>query len=156
MRLHFALKHGLDQALGKVPYGCRKDFLRRTLPVGKDRVDVPIGLFLERSGFRFSTCRAFDFRFGRVHRLTRVRDSNYPLDTKLLTLSFFPPEPVAKTCPDHGKAQPGQHDKMQKAGPPRRLLLSKTDTVQYKRQRFIGQTSQTCDRPFRSESRILT
>ena len=53
MRLHFALKHGLDQALGKVPYGCRKDFLRQTLPVGEDRVDVLIGRFLERSGFRF-------------------------------------------------------------------------------------------------------
>ena len=68
MRLHFALKHGLQQAFGKVPYRHRKDFLRRALSVGKDQVDVPIGLFLERSGFRFSTCRAFDFRFGRVHR----------------------------------------------------------------------------------------
>ena len=68
MRLHFALKHGLDQALGKVPYGCRKDFLRRTLPVGKDRVDVLIDRFVERRGVGFSTDGAFGFGFCRVHR----------------------------------------------------------------------------------------
>ena len=46
----------------------KRKFTLASETVGKDRVDVLIGRFLERSGFRFSTCRAFDFRFGRVHR----------------------------------------------------------------------------------------
>ena len=87
MRLHFALKQGLQQALGKVLYGCRKNFLRRTLPVGKNRIDVLIDRFLERRDFDFSTDGAFGFVV--FIGLPRLWGSNYPLDTKFLTFSML-------------------------------------------------------------------